>query len=131
MNEKVRKTTMWVVCCLFWSLCHHKKRALSVKTDLFIFYSLPLISLSFPVVSKVSKQLVLLEAEKQRLQEELEDSRREAQKNMREVQVLQARLKDSVTWDEHCNIAGKLRRYRLFVSFYQINVSLKVELISY
>ncbi|XP_036952214.1 centrosomal protein of 89 kDa isoform X1 [Acanthopagrus latus] len=61
-------------------------------------------------VSKVSKQLMLLEAEKQRLQEDLEKSRGEVQKNMREVQLLQARLKDAITWDEHCNIAGKLRR---------------------
>ncbi|XP_070691206.1 centrosomal protein of 89 kDa [Pempheris klunzingeri] len=61
-------------------------------------------------VSKVSKQLMLLEAEKQRLQEDLEESSREVQKNTREVQVLQAHLKDTVTWDEHCNIAGKLRR---------------------
>uniref|UniRef100_UPI0037E7A0F6 centrosomal protein of 89 kDa n=1 Tax=Semicossyphus pulcher TaxID=241346 RepID=UPI0037E7A0F6 len=61
-------------------------------------------------VSKMSKQLMLLEAEKQCLQDDLEESRRELQKNVREVQVLQARLKDSVSWDEHCNIAGKLRR---------------------
>ncbi|XP_075934202.1 centrosomal protein of 89 kDa [Anarhichas minor] len=61
-------------------------------------------------VSKVCKQLMLLEAEKQHLQEDLEESRRELQKNGRDVQVLQARLKDAVTWDEHCNIAGKLRR---------------------
>ncbi|XP_044222813.1 centrosomal protein of 89 kDa [Thunnus albacares] len=61
-------------------------------------------------VSKVSKQLMLLEAEKQHLQEDLEESKRAMQKNMREVQVLQGRLKDAVTWDEHCNIAGKLRR---------------------
>ncbi|KAM8762141.1 centrosomal protein of 89 kDa isoform 2-T2 [Acanthopagrus schlegelii] len=61
-------------------------------------------------VSKVSKQLMLLEAEKQRLQEDLEKSRGEVQKNMRELQLLQARLKDAITWDEHCNIAGKLRR---------------------
>ncbi|XP_056268877.1 centrosomal protein of 89 kDa isoform X2 [Pseudoliparis swirei] len=61
-------------------------------------------------VSKVSKKLMLLEAEKQRLQEVQEESRKELQKNGREAQVLQARLKDAVTWDEHCNIAGKLRR---------------------
>ncbi|KAI9517951.1 hypothetical protein NQZ68_001121 [Dissostichus eleginoides] len=61
-------------------------------------------------VSKVTKQLMLIEAEKQSLQEELEESRREALKNGREVQVLQARLKDAITWDEHCDIAGKLRR---------------------
>ncbi|XP_044055591.1 centrosomal protein of 89 kDa isoform X3 [Siniperca chuatsi] len=60
-------------------------------------------------VSKVTKQLMLLEVEKQRLQEDLEESRREVQKNMREVQILQARLKDAITWDEHCSIAGKLR----------------------
>ncbi|XP_074523232.1 centrosomal protein of 89 kDa [Halichoeres trimaculatus] len=61
-------------------------------------------------VSKVSKQLMLLEAEKQRLQQDLEESKEELQKNVREVQVLQARLKDSVTWDEHCGISGRLRR---------------------
>nr|XP_046257231.1 centrosomal protein of 89 kDa isoform X3 [Scatophagus argus] len=61
-------------------------------------------------VSKVSKQLMLLEAEKQRLQEDLEKSRGEVQKNMGEIQVLQAHLKDAITWDEHCNIAGKLKR---------------------
>ncbi|XP_047187541.1 centrosomal protein of 89 kDa isoform X2 [Scophthalmus maximus] len=60
-------------------------------------------------VSKVSKQLMLLEAENQRLQEDLEESRREAQKNTRQIQDLQARLKNAITWDEHCNIAGKLR----------------------
>ncbi|KAM9860591.1 centrosomal protein of 89 kDa [Aulostomus maculatus] len=61
-------------------------------------------------VSKVTKQLMLLEAEKQHLQEDLEESRREAGKNLRELQILQARLKDAVTWDEHCNITGKLRQ---------------------
>ncbi|XP_029987051.1 centrosomal protein of 89 kDa [Sphaeramia orbicularis] len=61
-------------------------------------------------VSKMSKQLMLLEAEKQRLEEDLEESRREAQKNMRDVKVLQTRLKNAITWDEHCNITGKLRR---------------------
>uniref|UniRef100_A0A8D3C3K5 Centrosomal protein 89 n=1 Tax=Scophthalmus maximus TaxID=52904 RepID=A0A8D3C3K5_SCOMX len=55
-------------------------------------------------VSKVSKQLMLLEAENQRLQEDLEESRREAQKNTRQIQDLQARLKNAITWDEHCNI---------------------------
>lgn len=62
---------------------------------------------------------MLLEAEKQHLHQELEESRRELQKNVREVQVLQARLKDSVTWDEHCNISGKLRRYyfKCFISY--------------
>lgn len=61
-------------------------------------------------VSKLSKHLMLLEVEKQQVQEDLEKSRGEAQKNMREVQVLQARLQDAITWDEHCSIAGKLRR---------------------
>lgn len=59
---------------------------------------------------------MLLEEEKQQLQEELEKTKREAQENKREVQVLQARLKDSITWDEHCSIAGKLRRYHLHCS---------------
>ncbi|XP_013873438.1 centrosomal protein of 89 kDa [Austrofundulus limnaeus] len=61
-------------------------------------------------VTKMSKQVMLLEAEKQRLQEELEESRREVQRHVKEVQVLQARLKDAVTWDEHCSLTGKLRR---------------------
>lgn len=56
---------------------------------------------------------MLLEEEKRQLQEELETTKREAQENKREVHVLQARLKDTITWDEHCSIAGKLRRYRL------------------
>lgn len=54
---------------------------------------------------------MLLEVENQRLEGDLEESRREVQKNKKELQVLQARLKDAVTWDEHCSIAGKLRRY--------------------
>lgn len=57
---------------------------------------------------------MLLEADKQRLQEELEESRREVQKHVKEVQVLQARLKDAVTWDEHCSLTGKLRRCKYF-----------------
>ncbi|XP_063324754.1 centrosomal protein of 89 kDa isoform X1 [Pelmatolapia mariae] len=61
-------------------------------------------------VAKVSKKLMLLEAENQRLEGDLEESKREVQKNKKELQVLQARLKDAVTWDEHCSIAGKLRR---------------------
>ncbi|KAM9408319.1 centrosomal protein of 89 kDa [Pholidichthys leucotaenia] len=61
-------------------------------------------------VTKVSKQLMLLEVEKQRLQENLEESRRELQKNAKAIQTLQACLKDSVTWEEHCNITGKLKR---------------------
>uniref|UniRef100_A0A3Q4GJ88 Centrosomal protein 89 n=1 Tax=Neolamprologus brichardi TaxID=32507 RepID=A0A3Q4GJ88_NEOBR len=61
-------------------------------------------------VAKVSKKMMLLEVENQRLEGDLEESRRELQKNKRDLQVLQARLKDAVTWDEHCSIAGKLRR---------------------
>ncbi|PWA18829.1 hypothetical protein CCH79_00004804, partial [Gambusia affinis] len=61
-------------------------------------------------VSKMSKQLMMLEEEKERLQEDLEGSRQDLQKRTKEVELLQARLKDAVTWDEHCSIAGKLRR---------------------
>nr|XP_043885395.1 centrosomal protein of 89 kDa isoform X1 [Solea senegalensis] len=60
-------------------------------------------------VSKVSKQLMLLEAENERLQEDLEESRTVVQKNTKQVQVLQARLKEAVTRDEHCSITGKLK----------------------
>lgn len=70
---------------------------------------------------------MLLEAEKLRLQEELEESSRELQKHMKEVQSLQARLKDAVTLDEHCNIAGKLRRY--YILFNHTSFSLKLKLI--
>ena len=97
---------------------------------LFCLFILHFISPSlFPlsVVSKVSKQLMLLEAEKQRLQEELDESRGEVQRHARDVQVLQARLKDAITWDEHCNTAGKLRRYCYSVSFYELFLSLKDE----
>lgn len=62
------------------------------------------------LVTKMSKQTMLLEAEMQRLQEDLEESKKEAQKHAKRVQVLQANLKDAVTWDEHCSITGKLRR---------------------
>ncbi|XP_028258606.1 centrosomal protein of 89 kDa isoform X2 [Parambassis ranga] len=61
-------------------------------------------------VTKVSKQLMLLEAEKQSLQEELEATRRVVQKNVKEVRVLEASLKEAVSWDEHCNITAKLTR---------------------
>ncbi|XP_023187441.1 centrosomal protein of 89 kDa isoform X1 [Xiphophorus maculatus] len=61
-------------------------------------------------VLKMSKQLMMLEEEKERLQEDLEGSRRGLQKRTKEAELLQARLKDVVTWDEHCSIAGKLRR---------------------
>uniref|UniRef100_A0A3P8VGB9 Centrosomal protein 89 n=1 Tax=Cynoglossus semilaevis TaxID=244447 RepID=A0A3P8VGB9_CYNSE len=60
-------------------------------------------------VSKVSKQLMLLEAENQGLNKELEGSRTEVEKITRQLQVLQARLQDAVSFDEHCNITGKLR----------------------
>ncbi|XP_019731922.1 centrosomal protein of 89 kDa isoform X2 [Hippocampus comes] len=61
-------------------------------------------------VSRVSKQLMLLEADNQRLQEEVDESRREARQSEREVLTLRNRLQDAVTWDEHCSISGKLRR---------------------
>ncbi|XP_061921930.1 centrosomal protein of 89 kDa-like [Entelurus aequoreus] len=61
-------------------------------------------------VSKVSKQLMLTEAENQRLQEELDGSRREEQSQRKEVLRLRGLLKDAVAWEEHHNIAGRLRR---------------------
>uniref|UniRef100_A0A8C7Y0K9 Centrosomal protein 89 n=1 Tax=Oryzias sinensis TaxID=183150 RepID=A0A8C7Y0K9_9TELE len=65
-------------------------------------------------VTKLSKQLMLLEAEKQSVEEELQESRREAEKREKEVQVLQKSLKDAVTWDEHCHMSEKLRRWKTF-----------------
>ncbi|XP_061670837.1 centrosomal protein of 89 kDa [Syngnathoides biaculeatus] len=61
-------------------------------------------------VSQVSKQLMLLEAENQRLREEADENRMEALKSEREALALKTRLKDAVTWEEHCSITGKLRR---------------------
>ncbi|XP_077480958.1 centrosomal protein of 89 kDa [Stigmatopora argus] len=61
-------------------------------------------------VSRVTKQLMLLENENQRLKEDAEKSRREASQSQKETLALRAGLKDAVTWEEHCSIAGKLRR---------------------
>uniref|UniRef100_A0A8C7IE55 Centrosomal protein 89 n=1 Tax=Oncorhynchus kisutch TaxID=8019 RepID=A0A8C7IE55_ONCKI len=61
-------------------------------------------------VSKVCKQLMLLEAEKQRLEGELEVTRREL--HTLQTEHLQARcsLENAVSWDEHHAIATKLKR---------------------
>ncbi|KAM9422181.1 centrosomal protein of 89 kDa isoform 1-T1 [Salvelinus alpinus] len=61
-------------------------------------------------VSKVCKQLMLLEAEKQRLEGELEVTRREL--HTLQTDHLQARcsLENAVSWDEHHAIATKLKR---------------------
>ncbi|XP_068174441.1 centrosomal protein of 89 kDa isoform X2 [Antennarius striatus] len=61
-------------------------------------------------VSKVLKQVMLLEAENQSLLEDLDKSREEAQKYLREARGLQARLKDVITLDEHCNIIKQLEQ---------------------
>ncbi|XP_077570285.1 centrosomal protein of 89 kDa [Stigmatopora nigra] len=61
-------------------------------------------------VSRVTKQLMLLENENQRLQEDVEKYRKEASQSQKEAIALRAGLKDAVTWEEHCSIAGKLRR---------------------
>ncbi|XP_062327554.1 centrosomal protein of 89 kDa-like isoform X2 [Osmerus eperlanus] len=61
-------------------------------------------------VTKVSKQLMLLEAEKQRLEAELGEVR--AELRMLQAQHQQARscLENAVSWEEHCAIATKLKR---------------------
>lgn len=74
-----------------------------------LIITLSLLSFS-TLVTKLSKQTMLLEAETQRLQEDLEESKKEAQKHAKKIQVLQADLKDAVTWDKHCSITGKLTR---------------------
>lgn len=61
-------------------------------------------------VTRVTKQLMLLEEAKQRLEEELVKSREESKTNVKEVQVLQTRLRDAVTQEEHCSITENLRR---------------------
>lgn len=66
--------------------------------------------LSLSAVTRVTKQLMLLEEEKKRLEEELERSREEAQTSRKEVQALRAHLRDAVTQEEHRNITENLRR---------------------
>lgn len=61
-------------------------------------------------VTRVTKQLILLEEEKKRLEEALQRSREEAQTQAKEVQALRARLRDAVSPEEHCNITENLRR---------------------
>lgn len=56
---------------------------------------------------------MLLEEEKKCLEEGLEKSREEAQANMKEVQVLRARLRDAVAHEEHLNITENLKRWTL------------------
>ncbi|KAM4602440.1 centrosomal protein of 89 kDa-like [Polymixia lowei] len=75
-------------------------------------------------VSRVSKQLMLLEEEKQHLQEELEGS-------VKEVQALRSRLEDAVTWEEHCSITSKLKRKaqtRMSVMKLQVEECVKKEM---
>lgn len=66
--------------------------------------------LSLSAVTKLTKQLMLLEEEKKRLEEGLERSREEAQASVEEVRELRARLRDAVSQEEHCNITENLRR---------------------
>ncbi|KAK6293994.1 hypothetical protein J4Q44_G00348240 [Coregonus suidteri] len=61
-------------------------------------------------VSKVCKQLMLLEAEKQRLEGELEETRRELHTLQAEHLQTRCSLENAVSWDEHHAIATKLKR---------------------
>ncbi|XP_064168321.1 centrosomal protein of 89 kDa isoform X1 [Anguilla rostrata] len=54
-------------------------------------------------VSKVTKELMLLEAEKEGLQEELQEARGE-------LQQARSSLEGAVSWEEHCAITNKLKR---------------------
>lgn len=60
-------------------------------------------------MTRVTKQLMLLEEEKKRSEEELERSREEAQAEAKEVQALRARLRDAVSQEEHRNVTQDLR----------------------
>lgn len=66
--------------------------------------------LSLSAVTKLTKQLMLLEEEKKRLEEGLERSREEARASGEDVRVLRARLRDAVSQEDHCNITDNLRR---------------------
>lgn len=84
----------------------------------FAFFSsvhLPVLPLF--AVTKVTKQLMLLEEANHRLEEELVKSREEAKTNVKEVQVLQTRLRDAVTQEEHCSITENLRRCQYLFYF--------------
>ncbi|KAL0977982.1 hypothetical protein UPYG_G00164300 [Umbra pygmaea] len=60
-------------------------------------------------VSKLSKQLMLLEAEQQRLEAELGDSRRDLQSLRKEHVQACCRLENAVSWEEHHNLTTKLK----------------------
>ena len=64
-------------------------------------------------VTRVTKQLMLLEEGKKRLEEELERSREEARANAQELQAARARLRDAVSREEHCSVTQQLRRWRI------------------
>lgn len=81
------------------------------------FLSVHLPVLPLFVVTKVTKQLMLLEEAKQRLEEELVKSREEAKTNVKEVQVLQTHLRDAVTQEKHCSITENLRRCHYLFNF--------------
>lgn len=92
----------------------------------FAFFSsvhLPVLPLF--AVTKVTKQLMLLEEANHRLEEELVKSREEAKTNVKEVQVLQTRLRDAVTQEEHCSITENLRRCQYLFYFIRYSVSLR------
>lgn len=89
------------------------------------FSSVRLAFLPLSAVTRVTKQLMLLEEAKQRLEEELEKSREEAKTNGKEVQVLRTRLRDAVTREEHCSITENLRRCPYLSYFIWHSVSLR------
>uniref|UniRef100_A0AAZ3REM0 Uncharacterized protein n=1 Tax=Oncorhynchus tshawytscha TaxID=74940 RepID=A0AAZ3REM0_ONCTS len=78
-------------------------------------------------VSKVCKQLMLLEAEKQRLEGELEVTRREL--HTLQTEHLQARcsLENAVSWDEHHAIADSGRQQTELEELQQRVTSLQTE----
>ncbi|KAJ8407909.1 hypothetical protein AAFF_G00269530 [Aldrovandia affinis] len=61
-------------------------------------------------VSKVSKELMLLEAEKESLQKELCEMRRELQALQAQHTQARSTLEGAVSWEEHCAITRKLKR---------------------
>ncbi|XP_030649952.1 centrosomal protein of 89 kDa [Chanos chanos] len=61
-------------------------------------------------VSKVAKQVMLLEADKQSLEQELQEVRRELHALRAQHQQACTSLKNAVSWEEHTAVTAKLKR---------------------
>ena len=79
----------------------------SSLTSLCICVTSPLLC----AVVKLSKRVMLSEEEKRKLEADLEQSHRELSSLQAKHRVVSASLENAVSWDEHCHLTGKLKRY--------------------